>query len=1030
MFCSKQVMIGTSQNIWGFDPRTIPNCALWLDPADTSTVTLNGNNVSQLTDKSGLGYNMSQTTAGNQPTYATALNGNRMLTFTQASSTHLSNTSFPALIGAGAASYFLVEYNMTSASGNPGPFGYSAGPNFGIIMQSNAGFTGGLQPFQSGITSFTSATPRLTFLYKVNVGSSNMIGFVNGTSQTVSDTTSGTYSGTFSVGSGPNGFISGNICELIVFNNRALTSSERQQVEGYLADKWGLQTSIPSTHPYRSLRPNLQYFQPTGIADCQLWFDGGDYRTMFQNTTGTTPVTDAGQSVARWNDKVRGLAVSNTGVLGQSVIAPTSVSGGGIFFSNTSSVVGPNGRGLGTSLTGASNQSNFLFRMPNKNMTMVIASYPMCNDNLRQPFCLGSHPIGTTLPNFSMGLEIGAGNGGSMLFNYNGSAWGQVATSSSGYNSNTVLRIDVLTADTTPLWSTNGTSNTFTTTNNYTNATSNYPVNHVTMGAYSSTIVGSRNYHGNIYEILFYSRVLSLAERQQLEGYLAWKWGLTSSLPAAHAYKTIPTALTVPPVVDPLTNSGLGDGFVVKYDSTGIPLWARRMGGTGTDESRSVSVDSSGNVIVAGYYNSSPLNIFAADGTNVSFTLARSVTPYEAFVVKYDSSGTPIWARRLGGSGDELAYSVSTDSSQNIIVVGSYSSNPLNIFAANGTTVSLTLTGGGGNCFVVKYDSSGTPLWARRIGGTTGGNELFSVSTDSSGNIVVAGRYSSNPINIYAANGTTVSFTLANAGSQDAFLVKYDSSGTPLWARRLSGANGNETVNSVTTDSSGNVVVAGEYSSNPLNIFAANGSTISFTLVNSGGVDAFVVKYNSSGTPLWARRMGGAGNDYAYSVSTDSSQNIIVVGSYSSNPLNIFAANGTTVSLTLPNTGAGGEAFVVKYDSSGTPIWARRLGGSGDELAYSVSTDSSGNVVVAGEYSSNPLNIFAANGTTVSFTLANSGSSDAFVVKYDSSGTPLWARRIVGTSSGVEQGRSVSTDSSGNIIVAGLYSSTSLRFYG
>jgi hypothetical protein len=143
---------------------------------------------------------------------------------------------------------------MTAPSGNPSPFGYSAGPNFGLIMQYNAGFTGGLQPFSTGVSSFTSTTPRLIFLYKPNVASTNMTGFINGTSQTVSDTTSGTYSGTFSVGSGPNGFISGNICELIVFN-KDVTTSERQQVEGYLAYKWGLTSSLPSTHPYIKIQP-------------------------------------------------------------------------------------------------------------------------------------------------------------------------------------------------------------------------------------------------------------------------------------------------------------------------------------------------------------------------------------------------------------------------------------------------------------------------------------------------------------------------------------------------------------------------------------------------------------------------------------------------------------------------------------------------------------------------------------------------------------------------------------------------------
>jgi hypothetical protein len=1265
MFCSKQVMIGSSKNIWEFDPRTIPNCALWLDPADTSTVTLNGSNVSQLRDKSGLGYNMSQATSGNQPTYSTSLNGNRMITFTQASSTRLSNVSFPAFIGAGAASYFLVEYNMTSASGNPAPFGYSAGPNFGLIYQYNPGnvvggtnFISGFQPFRDVTTfdvAFYSPVPRISYLNIPNTGS-GMVGFINGVSRSVGTQSAGTYSGTFSVGSGTNGFVSGNICELIVFNrsltsserqqvegylaqkwwvipptsssflptsitgcelwldgsdrstmtfsgsnitqwndksgnarnttsvtgtptltplnnvqaiafngssdftgsipgsgtaltvcivgsrtagsatnggvvcfgrtgqpdwndvgslaitngdsalrvmfstrtansqfayigsqtfmyilifdgtnvntflnggaissaiantgtfafteykianragntgnfrhtgtigevvvfNSALTTTQRQQMEGYLANKWGLKTLLPVIQPYYPLKPYLQYFQPTGIAECELWFDGADYRTMFQDTAGTSNITATSQSVARWNDKVRGLAISNTGVLDQTMLAPTSASGGGVFFSNTSTVVSSNAQGLGTSLT-----NPFLFQMPNKNMTMVVASYPLSNDNLRKICSLGTYPF-ISEANIDLGLEMGAGNGGSILFDYNnGGAWGQVAVSSSGYNSNTVLRIDVLTADTTPLWSTNGTSNTFTTTNTYTTANSGYRVNYVAMGAYSSTIVGSRNFHGTVYEMILYSKVLTLSERQQIEGYLAWKWGLTASLPAAHAYKTIPTALTVPPIVNPLTLNGSTNVFVVKYDSTLTPLWARRMGGVSTNSGNSVTTDSSGNVIVAGQYVSNPLfNIYASDGSTIYFTL-RAVSTTNVFVVKYNSSGTPLWARLMGcfDTTTNIARSVTTDSSGNVIVTGQYFQSPLNIFDAvgSGSLFQLSNPTSTIDIFVVKYDSSGTPLWARRMDGQSE-DIAYSVTTDSSGNVIVAGMYVSFTLNIYAADGITVSFTLSRV-SRDAFIVKYDSSGTPLWARKISGT-GDDFAYSVITDLSGNIVVAGQYNSNPLNIYAANQTTVSLTLTGSGLVDTFVVKYDSSGTPLWARKISGTGNDYGYSVTTDLSGNIVVVGYYTSNPLNIYAADGTTVSFTLSNSG-NNDVFVVKYDSSGTPLWARRMSGTSstaDDRANSVTTDLSGNIIVAGQYSQSSLNIFAADGSTVSFQLNNPTTNiDAFVVKYNSSGTPLLCNRIFGT--GTDIANSVSTDLNGNIVVTGYYSSNPLSFY-
>ena len=302
-------------------------------------------------------------------------------------------------------------------------------------------------------------------------------------------------------------------------------------------------TIITSTvaHPFSSIRPHLRTFQPTDISGCELWFDGGDNTTMFQNTAGTIPVTAAAQSVACWKDKIRNLSITNTGVPGQSMLAPTSVSGGGVFFNNTSTVVSASAQGLGTSLTGGPTQQNrFLFRMPNKLMTLITASYPLSNNNYRQILCLATNPIGSTPPNFNIGHEIGATNGGTVLFDFNGSNWGQVSVSTSGYNTSTILRIDSLVTDANPLWLTNGTVNTFTQTNTYTSGNTNYPVNSIAMGGYSSTFVGSRNFRGTIYETVLYSKLLTTSERQQVEGYLAHKWGIISAIPSTHPFKTFP----------------------------------------------------------------------------------------------------------------------------------------------------------------------------------------------------------------------------------------------------------------------------------------------------------------------------------------------------------------------------------------------------------------------------------------------------------------------------------------------------------
>lgn len=467
----------------------------------------------------------------------------------------------------------------------------------------------------------------------------------------------------------------------------------------------------------------------------------------------------------------------------------------------------------------------------------------------------------------------------------------------------------------------------------------------------------------------------------------------------------------ISPLIASLANAGGTDVFVVKYTSDGIPLWARRLGGTLSDVPLGSSTDSSGNIIVSGKYRSNPLTIYNADGT--TFTTLTNAGSDDGFVVKYNSAGTPQWANRLGGGNSEFPYS-DTDSNGNIIMAFTSSSLSLILYNPNGTA-EFTLANADGVIFgyVVKYASNGTPQWVRKVSGTASPFTVTSVSTDSSGNIVVVGNYNAGSITINNANGTA-EFTLTNDGSYDMFVVKYASDGRPLWARRLGGTN-YENTNSVNTDSSGNIFITGFYYSD-INIYNASG-TAEFTLANAGSDDFFLVKYNSDGTPLWARK-GKNGAASPYPVSTDSSGNIVVAGNYT-NTLTIYYANGTTLP-TLANAGSN-DGFVVKYTSDGTPLWARRLSGTSYDNLTSVSTDSSGNIIVAGNYASNPLTIYNANGTTFT-TLAKVGTNDnVFVVKYNSDGTPLWARRE--SENGIP---SVVTDSSGNIVVAGFYFSNPL----
>ena len=163
----------------------------------------------------------------------------------------------------------------------------------------------------------------------------------------------------------------------------------------------------------------------------------------------------------------------------------------------------------------------------------------------------------------------------------------------------------------------------------------------------------------------------------------------------------------------------------------------------------------------------------------------------------------------------------------------------------------------------------------------------------------------------------------------------------------------------------------------------------SFTVISCAKKSDSSSSSSASGSPGTYQL---ATNDYANGVATDSSGNVYVTG-------------GTKGGLD-GNTSAGNtDLFVVKYNSSGTKQWTKQLGSSGRDSANGVATDSSGNVYVTGGTKG------GLDGNT------NTGASDIFVVKYNSSGTKQWTKQLGSSSRDYDYG--VATDSSRNVYVSG-----------
>jgi hypothetical protein len=336
---------------------------------------------------------------------------------------------------------------------------------------------------------------------------------------------------------------------------------------------------------------------------------------------------------------------------------------------------------------------------------------------------------------------------------------------------------------------------------------------------------------------------------------------------------------------------------------------------------------------------------------------------YDLFVTKYNSSGLKQYTRQLGVAGQATdGWSVATDANGNVYVAGS----------TTGGLDGNTLTGYT-DFFVTKYNSSGVKQYTRQMGVAEQHTYGRSVATDASGNVYVAG-YTEGGLDLNTLTGT-----------RDFFVTKYNSSGVKQYTRQLGVAGRSTQGQSLATDASGNVYVAG-YTNGGL-----DGNTL------TGTNDFFVTKYNSSGVKQYTRQLGVAGEiTYGLSVATDTIGNVYVAG-YTTGGL-----DGNTHTL----TGAA-DFFVTKYNSSGVKQYTRQLGVAGDmTYGYSVATDASGNVYVAG---------FTGGGLDGN---ALTGTQDFFVTKYDSSGVKQHTRQL-GVAGQYTAGISVATDANGNVYVAG-----------
>ena len=231
--------------------------ALWLDAADSSTITLNGSTVSQWADKSGNARNATQSTAASQPTYnASGLNNKPVISFD-------GTTDFLNVDGTWAVNSNYSVYLVTQRfSGDSNRFsvgsltGSTANTNLAVGWASSTTFLGGQYGNDTVVTVPAYAVGEsAVFAGSQQSSTSGKLVSYNGTITTRADTTPLSSNANWAIGRFVfNLYFTGIVSEIVCFTSY-LDVSTRQRLEGYLAWKWGLEANLPANHPYKSFPP-------------------------------------------------------------------------------------------------------------------------------------------------------------------------------------------------------------------------------------------------------------------------------------------------------------------------------------------------------------------------------------------------------------------------------------------------------------------------------------------------------------------------------------------------------------------------------------------------------------------------------------------------------------------------------------------------------------------------------------------------------------------------------------------------------
>lgn len=377
----------------------------------------------------------------------------------------------------------------------------------------------------------------------------------------------------------------------------------------------------------------------------------------------------------------------------------------------------------------------------------------------------------------------------------------------------------------------------------------------------------------------------------------------------------------------PLVAAGTSeDLFVAKYDTDGDHVWSRRFGDTGNQRGTGIDVGPGGEVVVTGNFTGS---IDLADA------FLQSSQGSDIFLITLEGDGSTRGGSAFVGAGLDSPTGLVVDGGGNIIIGGYFDGD----VAFGGE---LLFSAGEDDIFLAKFLPGGEHVWSYRFGDVAD-DRLWDVAVDGQGNVGIAGTVGGGVVDL-GGGGLDPG---GGVDSDDAIVASYSPNGAHRWSRRL-GDDSVQRARGVAFDPVGDMLVAGEF-----------GGTIDFggqPRTSTGGVDAFVVKYDSSGNPRLSNAYGVVQNQSGRRVASGGNGDIFLAGTFDG----AVSFGGAEL-----QSAGDDDIFVARLDPGAVHQGSSAFGDLLMQSVADLTVDGAGHAIVVGNF----------NGT-IDFGFGPHGTSD------------------------------------------------------